>query len=57
MMSDPAGQQVRLTAEPVGPNDHSGSAAAPTLFPTEEGEYLTKQQVYSGAFQAFVRQD
>jgi len=39
-MSDLAGQQLRLSAVPVGPNARSGSAAAPTLFPTEEDEYF-----------------
>jgi len=55
-MSDPGGQQLRLTAEPLGPNDHSGSAAAPTLFPTEEDEYF-RYEVCLAVLRTAVRPD
>jgi len=47
MMSDLAGQQLRLSAVPIGPNAHSGSAAAPTLFPTEEDEYFRYEACFA----------
>ena len=54
MMSDRAGQHVRLSAVPIRPNAHSGSAAAPTLFPTEGDEQLAERDVYSAVLRAVV---